>query len=129
MTGDTLDGLRILLAEDDPLILFALEATVEGFGCTVAGTAMQVSDALAFVEAGAVDVAIVDATLADGNCDPLVAALSARRIPIILATGAASSPHAQGPNGVIFLRKPFTDRDLHKALLVAGGRAKERGPV
>jgi CheY-like chemotaxis protein len=126
MTTDVLDGLRILLAEDDPLILFALEATVEGFGCAVAGTAMQVSDALAFVETGTVDIAIVDATLADGNSDPLVAALLARGIPIILATGGASSAHAKGPNGVLFLRKPFSDRDLQKALIVAGGQVKER---
>ncbi len=127
MTMGTLDGLRILLAEDDPMILFALEATVEDFGCTVAGTAMQVSDALAFIATNTVDVAIVDATLADGNCDPLVAALAARGIPVVLATGASSSAHAQGPNGAIFLQKPFTDRDLHKALTAAGERSKVRG--
>jgi DNA-binding response OmpR family regulator len=126
MTTESLDGLRILLAEDDPMILFALEATVESFGCTVAGTAMQVGDALAIIATNTVDVAIVDVTLADGNCDPLVAALVAKGIPIVLASGASSSAHAKGPNGAIFLQKPFSDRDLHKALLVAGGRAKER---
>ena len=111
----TLAGTRVFLAEDDPMILFVLEAVVEGLGCSVAGTAARVADALAFLETGAVDVAIVDLTLADGDAAALVAALAARRTPVIVTSGAL--PAASGPDGPIFLRKPYTERDLHKALL------------
>lgn len=124
-TPESLDGLRVFLAEDDPTILFMLEATVDSFGCNVVGTAMRVDNALAFIQSNDIDVAVIDVALADGDCAPLVTALAVLGTPVILATGAASSVHAQGPKGAIFLRKPFTDRDLRAALAKAAGRPPE----
>jgi ActR/RegA family two-component response regulator len=112
---EALAGKRVFLAEDDPMILFVLEAVVEGLGCRVVGSAARVLDALMFLETNVVDIAVVDLTLADGHGDAVVAALAARRIPYIVTSGAPSS--ACGPNGGIFLHKPYTERDLHKALL------------
>jgi DNA-binding response OmpR family regulator len=112
-----LEGLRLLLVEDDPMILFALEAVVEDFGCLVAGTAMRVADGLAFATANDFDVAILDLKLADGESDALIAALAARGTPVIVTSGVRTSVHGRSPDGPIFLQKPYTDRDLRKALL------------
>ena len=114
-TSQALAGKRVFLAEDDPMILFVLEAVVEGLGCRVVGSAARVQDALMFLKANVVDIAVVDLSLADGFSDAVVAALTARRIPHVVTSGAPSA--ACGPNGGIFLRKPYTERDLHKALL------------
>lgn len=113
-------GLRVFLLEDDPTLLFALQAVVESFGCVVVGTAMRVADGFAFLAANDCDAAIMDVRLADGDSDTLVAALVARGTPLIVTSGERASAHATGANGAAFLQKPYRDRDLHKALLDIG---------
>jgi DNA-binding NtrC family response regulator len=115
--ADSVAGMRVFLVEDDPTILFALEAIVESYGCVVVGTAMRVADGFAFIAANVFDAAVMDVRLADGDSDALVAALVARGTPLIVTSGAGVARHTDASDGVVFLQKPYTDRALHKALL------------
>ena len=112
-------GLRVFLAEDEPMLLWALEEMMSDFGCSVAGTAARVTDATAFVASHPFDVAVLDGTLRDGPIDPVVAVLAARGTPVIIASGIASLECAARFGTVVYLQKPYRDADLRQALLLA----------
>ena len=114
-----LSGARVFLAEDEVMLLLALEDVLGELGCKVVGTATRVTEALAFVASHPFDVAVLDGKLADGNIDPVVEMLAARGTPFVLASGLAQSDFTQGFGNAVVLQKPYTDADLRQALLLA----------
>ena len=122
MPGGMTTRLAVLIVEDEPLIAMMIEDFVDMLGHQVAGTADSVSTALALVEAGGFDAAIVDVHLRDGACWPVADALADRALPFLIATGGHVEPpparHADAPQ----LAKPFTLDRIKAALeTVAGG--------
>ena len=113
-----LSGVSVFLAEDEPMLVWALEEVLSDLGCQVVGTAARVTEALAFVAHHAFDVAILDGTLADGSVDPVVDVLKARGTPFILATGLTSTDVATKYPRAAVLQKPYKDADLRQALLL-----------
>ncbi len=101
-------SLSILVIEDEPLIAMMMEDFIEIAGHATAGTVDSVAAALAQVEAGGFDIAILDVHLRDGVCWPVADALTAKGVPFLLATGGHVDPppavHAAAPT----LSKPFT---------------------
>jgi CheY-like chemotaxis protein len=61
------DPLRILIVEDEAVLLMQLEAIFEDEGHIVVGTAMTAAEAIAVAEATTPDIAIVDIHLLDGS--------------------------------------------------------------
>lgn len=114
----TLSGLRVFLAEDEPMLLLALEEVLGDLGCKVVGTATRVKEALAFLAHHTFDVAVLDGTLADGSVDPVVDALIARGTPFIIASGVASTDLPTKYGSAVILQKPYKDADLRQALLL-----------
>ena len=83
MTGT----MRILVLDDEPLILLDLEFAVEDAGC-VPLTALVLSEALAIAENESIVAAILDVSLGNGQtCEPVAQALAARGVPYVLHTG------------------------------------------
>ena len=115
----TLVGLQVFVAEDEPILLWALEEVLEGLGCTVAGSAKKVTEALAFVAGNSFDVAVLDGSLADGSIDPVVKVLVARGTPFIMASGLSSSDFSETFSSGVFVRKPYNETELRQALLLA----------
>jgi DNA-binding response OmpR family regulator len=113
----SLAGTRVFLAEDEPMLLWALEEALTNLGCEVVGAATRVSEALAFAACHSFDVAVLDATLADGQIDPVVAVLVARSTPVIIASGAAPADCMERFGNVVAIQKPYKDSALHQALL------------
>ena len=108
---------RILLVEDEPLIAMMLEDFLDALGKTHAGTADCVAPALALVEAGGIDAAILDVNLRGGEQSWAVAdALAAKNIPFVFATGGTQDglidTHRDRPT----LSKPFTMDGVARAL-------------
>lgn len=101
-------SLSILLVEDEPLIAMMMEDIVDALGHRVAGSADTIPAALALVEEGGFDLAILDVRISDGASWPIADALADRAIPYMLATGGHVEPppvrHADAP----VLNKPFT---------------------
>ncbi len=80
-------GCRILVLDDEPLILLDLEFAVEDAGC-VPVTALELAEALAIAESGEIVAAILDVSLSHGEtCAPVARALAARGVPYVLHTG------------------------------------------
>jgi len=83
-----IEGCRILLLDDEPLILMDLEFAAEDQHCKPL-TATNVSEAMAHIEAqSTVACAVLDVTLRDGEtCVPVARELERRSIPYLLHSG------------------------------------------
>jgi len=115
----TLAGVQVFVAEDEPILLWALEEVLEGLGCTIAGSAKRVADALAFVASNTFDIAVLDGSLADGSVAPLVKVLVDRGTPFVLASGRGASDFSEAFSTGVFVRKPYKETELRQALLLA----------
>jgi CheY-like chemotaxis protein len=106
----------ILIVEDEPLISMMLEDFLDSLGHNIAGTCESVPDALARVEEGGFDVAILDVNLKGERIWPVADRLIEMGVPYILATGGHIDPppaaHASAP----VLSKPFTIDAIEPAL-------------
>jgi len=111
----------VLIVEDESLIAMMLEDFLDSLGHRLAGTCDTVPDALARVEQGGFDVAILDVNLNGQRVWPVADRLAALGIPYILATGGHIEPppaeHAAAP----VLTKPFTLDAIEPALDAACG--------
>ena len=108
---------QILIVEDEPLIAMMLEDFLEVLDKTPVGTVDSVAGALARVEDGGIDAAILDVNLRGGEkSTPVAEALAAQGIPFIFATGGSDdSVDAQFRDRPV-LQKPFTMDGVAKAL-------------
>ena len=116
------DKRSILIVEDEPLIAMMLEDFLESLGHDVVGTCESVEEAIARVDAGGFDLAIIDVQLKDGkHVWPVADRLAAEGKPYIIATGGHVDPppsqHADAP----VLSKPYTIDAIPTALAEAWG--------
>lgn len=82
------EGCKILLLDDEPLILMDLEFAAEDQQCEPL-TATNVKEAMAHIEAqDGLSCAVLDVTLRDGEtCMPVARELERRSIPYLLHSG------------------------------------------
>jgi CheY-like chemotaxis protein len=119
-TNTKLQGLRVLVLEDETIVLLMIEDLLDDLGCHVVGPASTVPEALALAEAGGFDAALLDLNLGRGETSyPVADMLAARHVPFAFVTGysavstsARADCAAPGPS------------DPAKALL--GRRAEQR---
>ena len=79
--------LRILVLDDEPLILLDLEFAVTDAGC-VPLTALEPAEALQIVRSEGIVAAILDVSLGQGlTCEPVARELAERGVPYVLHTG------------------------------------------
>jgi CheY-like chemotaxis protein len=106
----------ILIVEDEPLISMMLEDFLDSLGHNIVGTCESVPDALARVEEGGFEVAILDVNLKGERIWPVADRLIEMGVPYVLATGGHIDPppaaHASAP----VLSKPFTIDAIEPAL-------------
>jgi len=104
MTGSR----SILIVEDEPLIAMMLEDFVHSLGHEVSGNCDSVSAALAEVEKGEFDLAILDVNLKGENVWPVATALRVKGTPFVLATGGHVDPPPAEFRNVPMIEKPYT---------------------
>ena len=114
------DTRSILIVEDEPLIAMMLEDFLDSLGHNVVAVADTVEDALARVDEGGFDVAIVDVSLKEGKTIwPVADRLAQEGVPFVLATGGHIEPpppqHAAAP----VLAKPYTIDAIEPAIEAA----------
>lgn len=91
----TLEGKRVLVVEDEPFIAFDIADAIENEGGNVVGPAMSIRAALQILSKEAVDGAILDVNLPDGDIGPVIATLEERGIFCVIHTGAGMTPELQ----------------------------------
>lgn len=106
---------RILVVEDEPLTAFDAETVLADLGYEVVATLDRFDDAMACIEREPVDLIVSDVRLhgQDLGID-LARAAKALDIPTLLATG--HEPPDASSLAIGCLRKPYTDRQLKRAL-------------
>ncbi|WP_380785889.1 response regulator [Sphingomonas sp. R86521] len=108
---------QILIVEDEPLIAMMLEDFLEVLGKGVAGSVDTVADALARIEQGGIDGAILDVNLRSGEKSmPVAEALAARGVPFVFATGGGDDGLDPRFRDRPRLQKPFTMDGVAQAL-------------
>lgn len=111
------EPLRILYLEDNPLIVFHVEQTIEDLGHLFVGS----FESFAALKAGYGDLtfdgALVDIDLTDGRTGPLAAEwLHRRGIPSIFLTGQVEVAAEYAHVSLATLVKPIDPTKLAKAL-------------
>jgi len=98
---------RALVAEDSLLILMGLEMLLEQEEISVVGPASTVAQALALVDQGGFDIAILDINLHNESSYPVADLLVERGIPFVFTTGYV--PDALPPRfgGALCIQKPY----------------------
>lgn len=109
-----LQGMRVLVAEDEALVSMMLEEMLEDLGCETAGSHATLAAALEASRSAEFDVALIDMNLCGESADPIVAELEARAIPFAIASGADAI--AAPENGLI-LGKPYGFDQLRNTLI------------
>ena len=116
------DKRSILIVEDEPLIAMMLEDFLETLGHDVVGTCDTVEDAIARVEAGGFDLAIIDVQLKDGkHVWPVADRLAQEGKPFVIATGGHVEPPPEQHAAAPILAKPYTIEAIPLALAQAWG--------
>ncbi len=112
----TAKGLRILLVEDEALIAMMAEDMLESIGCSAVTVASSVNEALAVLDGGSFDVAMLDVNL-NGERSMIVAD-RVRQIgmPYLFTTGYGPSGVDAGHGDAPVLAKPYVLADLEATL-------------
>ena len=123
-TVESLQGVRVLLVEDEALVAMLMEDMLADQGCSIVATAPRLDEALAHAEnlSLAFDVAVLDLNLAGENTFAVASALEKRNIPFAFATGYGAGGLPPEWRGRPTLQKPFTAGDVISVLTKALGR-------
>jgi DNA-binding response OmpR family regulator len=109
-------GLRILIVEDEMMIVMMMEDMLADLGHEVVGVAQNLPTALSLAESEGFDIAILDINLAGERSFPVARRLRERGVPFLFATGYGAlgleDPFRETPT----LKKPFQMRDLARAV-------------
>ena len=114
MTDGT--GRRVLVVEDEAMIVMLLEDMLTMIGYEVARVAYSLEDALKAAEGEQVDVAILDINLKGEASFPVAGILRTRGIPYFFATGYGTTGGGEDFRDVLVLKKPFDVDELAEAL-------------
>ena len=112
-----LDGLRLLVVEDEPLIALDIAGTLQRAGADVSRPVGTEEEALQALESGAFDGAVLDANLHGLPVDNIAAALTRRNIPFVFVTGYGQVGLPASFRHTPVVAKPFNDRQLLDALV------------
>jgi two-component SAPR family response regulator len=113
--NSTLEGLRILVAEDEGLIALELETVLQGFGCEVVGPVSRVNEVLREAERGGLDGALLDVNLRGEQIFAILPRLIELKLKIVITSGyddATLFPEAF--RTLPRLAKPFEERALRR---------------
>lgn len=118
------DQLRILIVEDEFITMDALSDALRGMGYGISGDAMRADEALAILEKGETDLAILDIHIKGARSGIWLAEQIKEKydIPFIFLTAfgdKATIADAAKTNPGSYLVKPFVEQDLHAAIELA----------
>lgn len=109
-----LEGLRVLVVEDEPIVAMCLEDILETLGCVTIGPAARLAEGLALAQAGGLDAAILDINLGSERSTAIAALLRDLAVPFAFASGYGAVP--EGFESQALIEKPYRGHDIEAAL-------------
>ncbi|MEO6092269.1 MAG: response regulator [Novosphingobium sp.] len=107
-----LSGRRILVVEDEMLVLMNIEMELDDLGCSSIRAAASVAEALALLANYGFDAAMIDVNLGGEKSYPVADALIGRGIPFAFSTGYGDHGDRTDLDHLPMLRKPYLRADL-----------------
>ena len=101
-----LSGRRILIVEDEILLLMTIEDVLADLGCESVVSASTVDKAVSLVHGQVFDAAVLDMNLNGTSSHAVAEALAARGVPFVIATGNRDNTWDDFRDRVV-IRKPF----------------------
>lgn len=114
--SDNLDGVNILLVEDQLVIAMDVEMMLAGKGAGTIETAASPSEALRKLAHFTPDAAVLDVNLGTETSLPVAEELSRRKIPFVFATGYGDNIMVPQSFAAPTIRKPYDENALTRAL-------------
>ena len=124
-----LQGRRVLIVEDEPLVGQLLQEMVEEDGATVVMLAQTVAEAVAAARSCVADVAILDINLRGEMSYPAAAELTRRGVPVLFVTGYAREGIPADLAKTPVLPKPYTSEQIVTSVtrLLSSGSGRVAG--
>jgi DNA-binding response OmpR family regulator len=110
-----LKGMRVLVVEDEAIVSFLLEDTLLQLGCTVT-LAGRLSEALALLDTGYPDLAVLDVNLGGEMVYPVAERLRSAGVPFLFTTGYGVSGIADEWKDARIMQKPFAPEQFAAAV-------------
>lgn len=108
----SLEGKRILVVEDEPLLAMDIAGQLQEAGAYVVGPVASVEAALRMIEEYRLDAALLDANLQGYPVDDVAASLSNRNVPFIFVSGYDRDTLPAAFDATELLVKPFESSRL-----------------
>lgn len=119
-----LDGLRILVLEDEFLIAMDVEQLCRDHGAADVTIARELGEVDGHTLSARFDAAVVDLMLGDVSTLDFAARLRSEGIPFVFASGYSDREEIQDAfPDVRLVTKPYSGDDLIEAVAMACGRA------
>ena len=107
---------RVLIVEDEVLVLIHLEDLMNDLGHEVVGQALRIDTAMALARESAIDFAVLDINVAGTKSFCVADILRERGIPFAFATGYGIDGVMEGYRDVPTLQKPYSQDDLERTI-------------
>lgn len=107
-----LSGHRILVVEDEMMVLMMIEDMLADLGCESVTAAATIEEAVALINAQVFDAAMLDMNLGGTKSHSIADALAARGVPFIFSTGYSGHDIRDGYRDRPILKKPFKFEEL-----------------
>ena len=111
-----LDGLKVLVVEDEMMVSMLIEDMLADLGCTVVGPASRLDEAIQLATDADLDCAVLDVNLGGQPIFPLADLLREKGAPFAFATGYGDAGLRDVDRGSPVLQKPFREGDLARVL-------------
>jgi CheY-like chemotaxis protein len=111
--------LPVIVVEDETLVAILIEDMLADLGCKLLWTAQRVGKALDQLAHSAPGAAVLDVNIAGDEVYPVAAALAARNIPFVFATGYGVRGLKEPWSARPIVQKPFQVDELAAGLLQA----------
>ena len=107
---------RVLVVEDEMMLLWIIQDMMADLGCENVKAASTIDQAIALVDSEFFDVAMLDLNLNGIKSYPVADALTAHGIPFFFATGYNTPAVLEGYRDRPVLKKPFKAEVLESIL-------------
>ena len=112
----SLQGRRILVVEDSPVVAPFTADVLGELGCTVVGPAPNMAAARQLLEEGSFDAAIMDVHIRGERVFPLLEVLEAQDVPFVISSGYADWAMPDKWQDRPRLQKPYTMDQVEEVL-------------
>ena len=116
MDDELLSGKRVLVVEDEMLVLMAIEDMLADLGCTSIAVAGNIDRAMELVSTKTFDLATLDVNLNGQRSYPVAKALSEAGVPFAFSTGYGEHGVDGGYSHHLVLNKPYSRFQFEKVI-------------